>query len=453
MLKTPNDMNIKKIINTVICGNALTELKKIPNNCIDTIITSTPYWGLRNYHTEPQIWDEDENCQHEWNDNLVVKRSGGGNSGKISHNTICHFENISNFCSKCGAWKGSLGLELNFDSFLSHLYQIFDECKRILKKTGSCWVVLSDTYAGSGNGSWNAPIEQRGKQYRKTCNIDQEYLAPPIRNNTLPDKCLCLIPQRFAIGMCERGWTLRNDIIWEKPNSLPSSVVDRFSVNYEHIFFFVKNKKYYFEQQFEPLQVSTLLRAKYNSYSEKTDMGLSGGMDLEGQKKIFKKMLDPNYPGRNMRAIWNVSTQSFSDNHYAVFPQKLVKNMILAGCPEFVCAKCNKPRTKVIERQGLSSADYPSNKDKSTYLSEQGQKQNLRGPREAYKRQIVDKGYISCNCGVEFEPGICLDPFMGAGTTGLVARKLNRNFIGIELSQSYTDMAEKRLKNELGLFY
>lgn len=121
-------MIFEEMINTVIQGNVIDVLKQIPSESIDTVITSPPYWSLRNYGTSPQIWDAKEGCEHDQ-------------------------EIHSAFCKKCGAWKGELGLQPTFQLYIKHLCDIFDEIKRVLKNTGTCWVNLGDVYAGSGNGT------------------------------------------------------------------------------------------------------------------------------------------------------------------------------------------------------------------------------------------------------------------------------------------------------------
>jgi site-specific DNA-methyltransferase (adenine-specific) len=228
------------------CGTVLNVLKQLPDEYIDCVITSPPYWALRDYGV-----------------------------------------------------KGQLGLEPTFQEYIIKLCNIFDEVKRILKKTGTCWVNLGDTYGGighsdwSGNKSWNTQKLKTNKDFK----LDKKY----------PSKCLCQIPSRFSIEMCNRGWILRNKIIWEKSNCMPCGANDRFTVDYEPVFFFVKNKKYWFEQQYEP----QILMGQYSINSVKY-----------GKE------------GRNKRCIWKIPTQPFSDAHFATFPEKLVKTPLLAGCPE-----------------------------------------------------------------------------------------------------------------------
>ena len=189
-----------------------------------------------------------------------------------------------------------------------------------------------------------------------------------------------MIPERFALGMIDSGWILRNQIIWHKPNQMPQSATDRFTVDFEKIFFFVKQSTgYYFEQQLEP-------------YTKPLDRW--GGTDLEangdstwdngtGQTAYRNRNMRPNPEGKNMRTVWSINTVPYSEAHFATYPEKLVERMIKSGCPE---------------------------------------------------------------------NGVVLDPFMGAGTTGLVARKLNRNYIGFEINADYLKLANNRIRTEIGIF-
>ncbi|MEA2016486.1 MAG: site-specific DNA-methyltransferase, partial [Actinomycetota bacterium] len=239
----------------------------------------------------------------------------------------------------------------------------------------------------------------------------------------LPIKCLLQIPSRFAIEMVNRGWILRNTIIWHKPNCMPSSAKDRFTVDFEYVYFFTKSKKYYFEQQFE-------------------DYGT-------GQTSYRDRDMRPNEQGRNKRTVWTINTKPFKEAHFAVFPEELVETPIKAGCPKYICKKCGKARMKIIDnservntRPGLDTGSMKSGKDIDP------NKELHKSDLSKYRQQIKYKeiGYTDCGCGKGFKPGIDLDPFMGAGTVGIVAKKLGRNYIGIELNPEYCKIAEARIK-------
>lgn len=256
--------DINKIRNSIICGEALAELKKIPSESIDMTICSPPYWALRDYSTEPIIWDGGKNCDHQWQHTVVPPKhsddgkKGSGLAGSKTQAQCQRTLTEYDFCRKCGAWKGSLGLEPTFQLYLKHLCDIFDEVKRVLKREGTCWVNMGDTYSGSGKGSTK---DNFGCIQNKNRALISQFTASQVKKgSTLPDKCLVQIPARFAISMCDRGWILRADIIWHKTNSMPESVKDRPNLNYEHIFLFSKSRRYYYEQQFEPYKTESVER-------------------------------------------------------------------------------------------------------------------------------------------------------------------------------------------------
>ena len=374
------------IVNKIHQGDSLVVLKTFPDNSVDCVVTSPPYWGLRDYQLPSIIWDNHNDCKHSWN--LENKKDPMDRNGYGIHDApkdrkgVIHAKKwemegfVSGFCTKCNAWSGQLGLEPTFDLYLTHLLQIFDEIKRILKKEGTCFINLGDSYSGSGNGTNDYRTEAsksiqgigKNRGLYKTGGIAQ-------RIKNVAAKSLCQIPFRFSIDMSDRGWILRNTLIWHKPNCMPSSVRDRFTVDFEYVFFFVKDKKYWFETQYEkyaePLDRwgGNMVKGDYKTKTNQYAMEERPGRNVR-----------PNDLGRNKRCVWTIPTQPYSEAHFAVYPEKLIKPMILSGCPE---------------------------------------------------------------------QGIVLDPFFGSGTTGLVALRHNRNFIGIELNPEYIKIAEKRLESYL----
>lgn len=247
---------------------------------------------------------------------------------------------------------GQLGLESTFDEYIDRLCGVFDEVKRVLKDGGTCWVNIGDSYASGVNNN----------DRKKVNDV----------NNTaksLPAKSLVGIPFRFALEMINRGWILRNTIIWHKSNCMPSSVKDRFTIDFEYLFFFSKNKKYYFEQQLEPLK--TIPHAPKNTKA--LQIGSLNGTRYE--QKDHNRIWGSNN-GRNMRCVWNINPKPYKGAHFAVFPEELIETPIQAGCPQ---------------------------------------------------------------------DGVVLDPFMGSGTTAAVAKRLNRNYIGIELNKEYHSLINERL--------
>ncbi|KKM25530.1 hypothetical protein LCGC14_1594090, partial [marine sediment metagenome] len=169
------------------------------------------------------------------------------------------------YCKKCNAWLGTLGLEPDFNLYVKHLCDIFDRLKRPLRDDGTLWVNLGDTYyTKSGSGFHFDQV--RGHPEGKS-NI---HMANAIRGQgLLPSKCLVLAPFRFAVEMCNRGWVLRNVIIWHKNNVIPTSAKDRFTVDFEYLFFFSQKRKYYFERQLEPYATAPKQQYRPNPYPDK----------------------------------------------------------------------------------------------------------------------------------------------------------------------------------------
>ena len=233
--------------------------------------------------------------------------------------------------------EGQIGQENTFQEYIEKLINIYNEVYRVSKETATCWVNLGDTYSNKNNSG-------------------------------VKKQSLIGIPDRFKIAMIDNGWICRNEIIWHKPNAMPSSVKTRFNNDFEKMFFFTKNDKYYFEQQKE--KSKDTYNGKRGSCKTRKKMQ-SAMRDTSDEVKIYKE--------RNMRSVWSINTTSFKGSHFAVYPEELIIHPIKAGSP--------------------------------------------------------DKGTV-------------LDIFMGSGTTGIVAKKLNRNYIGIELNPDYVKMANDRIIEE-----
>jgi DNA modification methylase len=251
----------------VICGDALSVLRDIPSESVHCCVTSPPYWALRDYGVPGQI-----------------------------------------------------GLEPTFTEYITKLCDIFDEVKRVLKKEGTCWVNMGDTYSTVSGRQGKGDLY--GKQPKFSKSADE---AMPTKIKTaLPNKSLCQIPSRFAIEMCNRGWILRNEIIWHKPNCMPQSVKDRFTVDFEKLFFFVKSQEYYFETQYEP----ALMNRWGGSAFKPKD-----GYQYKSEAAIKVRERDIMPEKRCMRSVWAIPTKPYTEAHFAAYPPELVHLPIRAGCP------------------------------------------------------------------------------------------------------------------------
>ena len=391
--------------NKVYVGNCLDVLKTFPDESLDMCITSPPYWGLRDYGTEGQIWGGDPDCEHDFQSSKRTLHSGTWGE---KDNVLPHFKKATKLnwqvedktCNKCGAWKGELGLEPSPEMFINNLCDIFDEIKRCLKPHGSCWVNLGDSYVRNPSQQ-----DQSGKTGIQNMKYQYNFKHKKNYGSTYKSKSLVQIPSRFAIEMTSRGWILRNEIIWHKPSCLPASVTDRYTVDYEKMFFFTKNPKYYFKQQ------------------------------IEETKDLLQ---------RNKRTVWSVNTASFKGAHFATYPPELLESPIDATCPRFVDKITKKPREIVIEKKSMERHELP--KDSPNYRPARYDGKYSQGQRYAMYNEI---GYDDGRGDDEFEPGVVLDPFFGSGTTAQVAMSQDKDWVGIELNPEYEKISEKRLKPKI----
>lgn len=310
---------------TLYYGDSKEVLSQLPNQSIQSVITSPPYWAQRDYGED-----------------------------------------------------GQLGQEPSFKNYVENLASYFDVTKNVLKDNGTLWINIDDTYYGSNKGSGGKTVKQltnKGSFFtpnkgNKGSNL--ENAKEFSKNKEARRKSLCLIPQRLAIKLTDDyKWILRNELIWHKPNAMTESARDRFTRDFEEFFLFTKNEKYFFNQQFEPFV--------WNETKPRKD-GNSDWDNNTKQKTHRARKMQPNDKGRNKRSIWSINTQPiYGLNHFAKFPEKLLITPILASTNE---------------------------------------------------------------------GDAILDPFFGAGTTAIVAEKLNRKWVGIELNESYCYQAMERVIKE-----
>jgi DNA modification methylase len=342
---------------TILKGDCRDVLATLPDESVQCVVTSPPYWGLRDY----------------------------GHAGQI-------------------------GLEPSFDQFIEEMLAVFREVRRVLRADGTLWLNLGDTYAGGGNGGGGSYASERAN-WR---------VVPPRSGQRasvagLKPKDLVGIPWRVAFALQADGWWLRSDIIWHKTNPMPESVTDRPTKAHEYLFLLTKAERYHYDAEaiLEPVSPNTHARLSQDIMAQIGSARANGGAKSNGNMKAVgrnsranvdrvprnRKLADAGsgiknndsfteavalpVTHRNKRTVWSTSTEAFSGAHFATFPPALIEPCILAGCP---------------------------------------------------------KG------------GTVLDPFGGAGTTGLVADRLGRNAILIEINPEYAAMAERRIRGDAGMF-
>ena len=304
-------------LNRILQGNVLDRMKDLPDRSIQCVVTSPPYWGLRDYGSD-----------------------------------------------------GQLGLEATPEEFVENLVKVFREVKRVLKDDGTVWLNLGDSYNTSppGNKFWGDGVGSN-KHYQ-----DKKIHQKEKKNfGNLKPKDLVGIPWRVAFALQADGWYLRQDIIWHKPNPMPESVTDRCTKAHEYIFLLSKSAKYFYDAEAikeDCINTPEQQDAKRNKQHHKGQRDPGGKRDTTGGFTTTGI-----YAGRNKRSVWRITTKPYKEAHFAVFPEELPTLCIKAG-------------------------------------SEEGD--------------------------------VVLDPFFGSGTTGWVAQRLGRKWIGIELNPEYIKIAEKR---------
>ena len=258
--------------NRIYDETCLETLRKMESESIDCIITSPPYWQLRDY-----------------------------------------------------GYDGQWGLEPTFNEYLEHLWSMMDEAYRVLKPQGTCWVNLGDTYNGNKVGNTS------NKGYNENTEIST-FRKEKIEG--IKDKCLLLIPHRFAIGCIDRGWIVRNDVIWAKRNGMPEPVTDRFSKKHEYMFFMVKSEKYYFDLDAVRDKNTT---PQKSIDSQKRGLEPGGYAKAVGMSDGYSGGVGYCENGKNPGSVsdfWDIPTKPSGSKHYAVYNDALIAKPILAGCPE-----------------------------------------------------------------------------------------------------------------------
>ena len=287
---------------------------KIPreNESIDCVVTSPPYWGLRDYGTGEWIGGIND-CDHlQVNDvRKNVKQTTSVGTTKLGYKGIC---------KKCGAKRidKQIGLEETPEEYVKTMVNVFKEVWRVLKPTGTVWLNLGDSYSS----------------FRATGTSDNENVGSAKVTGNLKPKDLVGIPWRVALALQADGWYIRSDIIWHKPNPMPESVKDRPTRSHEYIFLLTKSEKYYYDYMAisEPIKDSTLDRYKYGWNGDQNRDYPSG--DQNNLSAFFGSKKSQKATVRNKRDVWTIHTQAYAEAHFATFPEKLIEPCILAGSPK-----------------------------------------------------------------------------------------------------------------------
>ncbi|MFT3855118.1 MAG: site-specific DNA-methyltransferase [Ilumatobacteraceae bacterium] len=325
-------------LNRILIGDARAMLGQLPDSSVDCVVTSPPYFRLRNYQHDQQI-----------------------------------------------------GLEPSVDGWVDELRLVARGLKRVLKPTGTFWLNLGDTYARHARDG-----------------------APP--------KSLLLGPERLALALVADGWVLRNKVIWSKPNPMPTSIRDRLSCTWEVVYCFAQARSYFYDLDAIRIPHRSHGRSQAPRQPPRPAWRVPPGWraPLTGSNNglgAYKASGLPGHPlGKNPGDVWTIPTAAYRGAHHAVYPERLVERILHVACPPIVCISCGQPwrrqRHRIIEGRAVSGA--------------------MR---------------TDCGCGTSTTtPGVVLDPFIGAGTTAVVAERLHRHWLGIELNPDFAAQANARIK-------
>lgn len=407
---------------TLYFGDALNVAYTLEDGAADCIVTSPPYFGLRDYGID-----------------------------------------------------GQYGLEASPAEYVETIRALFSELRRVLADDGTLWLNIGDSYSAKRTYQVDQSKVQRSR-------IDQPYDT----TDFAPAKNLLGIPWRVAFALQDDGWILRNAIIWNKPNAMPESVTDRLSGRYEMVFMLSKKPRYWFDLDpiREPLAYAPGPALPPTADDPiKYAPGVKGqtGRAITGRRRTFT-----DNGGRNPGDVWNINTQPFSAAHFAVMPRELAQRCIAAGCKPFRRCDCNDttatPTGKgerhadpsmTTGRAGFNRArrdqegTRPITKREQRHHAHQlktsphrAQMEAAAGPAFAHYirtdasvarplppdllADFTDRGWITeappCTHPAS-QPGVVLDPFSGSGTTGLAAQALGRRYIGIDLNAEYLDLS------------
>ena len=418
----------------LIEGSAVEQLKLLPEESVHCVVTSPPYWGLRAY---------------------------GGDSGMI-------------------------GMEPTFQEHLDNLVEVFTEVKRVLRADGTLWLNYGDAYT-KAQGVWpdgsprlpivptmtyKKPSEKSRPDEPSSWSSRHQKGMRATRDNaqSWKPKDLMMMPARVAIALQEDGWWLRSEIIWHKPNPMPESAKDRPSSAHEKMFLLTKSARYFYDAV--AVRTKRTINSIARDYREKGGRRAHPEEDMSRRKKHRPELLKNNTSmglakeeqmasGANLRNVWTIPVRGLKDAHFATFPPALIEPCIKAGTSELGCCyECGAPWERLLKKElrptrKAAKRNVIDERDSKADSNSAGNNRQKDGHIPGWANEYETHGWQStCKCSVIDEPPPCvvLDPFAGSGTTGMVADRLGRDSILIEINSEYMEMAKKRINQDCPLF-
>lgn len=493
-------------------GCVMDQLKTLADDSVQCVVTSPPYWGLRDYKIPPSIWGGDPACVHAFDEEVIGTEVGKGNwaqgmngqgrlepGGCDAKREPIRGTAIRGFC-RCGAWLGTLGLEPDYRLYIAHMVDVFRQVKRVLRKDGTLWLNLGDSYA-TGTGKERLPTQCGKHGYWENPNIDHRING---KANGLKAKDLCGIPWRVAFALQDDGWWLRQDIIWAKPNPMPESVTDRCTKSHEYLFLLAKSERYHYDAEaiMEEASASTHARLAQDVQNQigttravgKTNGNLKavchGYTPLEAAIRKTDSTNDSHVPGSTPHgglhragtpregrkpSGWN-NSENYENQNPDYAPKREAEiararkrmgggNRSHKGVTEYEGSESEEHRTKAglvdyARKMAAPDSGIKNNASMDAALAIMPLRRNKRSVwtittqpfSEAHFATFPPDLVIPCILAGCPAGGLVLDPFGGAGTTGLVADRLGRNAVLIEINPDYAAMASKRITDDAPLF-